>query len=391
MLARAWASQTLATLWVALVSMLLVFVLGRWLGPAGFGQYNYVLTVATLVAILQDGGFKTLLQRESASSGLGIDGERLLGFALGHLLWVTLAALLLVTVLGRPDSVAIAWAILALGLLAVANYLSACWRGQGHFGRDALWQVGLRSLTALTLLLALWLWQAGTEAAFAGWALGVALALLLVGFRARPQWRPPAAVYRAAGAFLLIDLATAVYFRIDIVLLRHCGIPDADIGRYAAAYRLFEGGVLLLAPAATVFFRELRLRWQDPLALRPVLRRALVGVTLVALLGAMLGFWLAPWVLRLAYGPGYEAAAPLLGWLLLAFLLVAPNYVLTQAAVALNRERLYALAVCVAAVVNIGLNLWLLPQVGVVGAAWASIGTELCLLLFLAWGVRSWL
>lgn len=391
MLIRAWASQTAATLWVAAVSMLLVFALGRLLGPAGFGQYNYVLTLATLVAILQDGGFKTLLQRESAASGLGVAPERLFGFALGHLSWVTLAALLLLPLWGGEDPVASAWAVLALGLLAIANYLSARWRGAGEFDRDALWQIFLRSVSAATILALVWFWRPGADAVFVGWALGLIVALCVARPRLLPVWKPPATVYKAAGALLLIDLATTVYFRIDIVLLRYCGIDDADIGRYAAAYRLFEGGVLLLAPAATVFFRELRLRWQDAEALRPLLRRALGGVFLIALAGVSLGYWLAPTVLRLAYGPGYEAAAPLLGWLLVAFLLVAPNYVLTQAAVALNRERWYALAVVAAAVVNIALNLWLLPRFGVVGAAWASIGTEVCLFLFLAWGVRSWL
>ncbi len=107
------------------------------------------------------------------------------------------------------------------------------------------------------------LWRPDSTAVFVGWACGLALALVVVRFAALPRWNPPAVVYRTAAAFMLIDLATTVYFRIDIVLMEQLGVAPADIGRYAAAYRIFEGGVLLLAPAATVFFRELRLRWQD--------------------------------------------------------------------------------------------------------------------------------
>lgn len=93
----------------------------------------------------------------------------------------------------------------------------------------------------------------------------------------------------------------------------------------------------------------------------------------------------------LAYGDSYAAAAPLLSWLLVAFLFLAPNYVLTQAAVALGRERWYAVTVCIAAAVNVGLNFWLLPRFGALGAAWASIATEAVLMVLLYRGVRAWL
>ncbi len=89
---RGWVNQTAASLWVAVVSMVLVFALGRLLGPERFGEYNYVLTLASLIAILQDGGFKTLLQRESAHRSMDLDAGGLTRYALGHILWVSLAA-----------------------------------------------------------------------------------------------------------------------------------------------------------------------------------------------------------------------------------------------------------------------------------------------------------
>ncbi len=49
-------SQWLGTLYTAAVSLGLTFLLGRVLGPEGFGTYSYVLTLATLFLVLQDGG-----------------------------------------------------------------------------------------------------------------------------------------------------------------------------------------------------------------------------------------------------------------------------------------------------------------------------------------------
>ncbi|MDA8454083.1 oligosaccharide flippase family protein [Acidovorax sp. GBBC 3334] len=388
---RGWANQAAASLWVAAVSMVLVFALGRLLGPAAFGEYNYVLTLASLIAILQDGGFKTLLQRESAHRSIEVEPAMVLRYALGHVLLVSAVALALVLALAGERRLPLSLAVATMALLAVTNAVSARWRGQGLYARDALWQVGLRSATALAVLACVLLWRMDTTAVFVGWAAGVVVSLAVVRFMAKPRWNPPGTVYRTAAAFMLIDLATTIYFRIDIVMMERLGVPSDDIGRYAAAYRLFEGGVLLLAPAATILFRELRLRWQEREAARVLLRRALGGALALAAAGAAVVHWVAEPLLVLAYGAAYAGAAPLLSWLLVAFLFLAPNYVLTQAAVALGRERWYAGAVCVAAVVNVGLNFWLLPRFGVVGAAWASIATEAVLMLLLYKGVRSWL
>lgn len=388
---RGLFNQSVASLWVAGVSMVLVFALGRILGPEAFGEYNYVLTLASLLAIVQDGGFKTLLQREFAHRSLAIAPEMLLRHAVGHALLVGTVAWLLCMAWGNVRAPAMAFAVLAMALVVIANALSARWRGLGDYARDALWQMGTRSVTALAIMACVLLWRPDAVAVFAGWAGGIVLALLVARLWVRPRWGAPRAIYRTAAAFMLIDLATTIYFRIDIVMMERLRVPPADIGRYAAAYRLFEGGVLLLAPAATVFFRELRLRWQDRNATRVLLRRALAWVVALALAGSAVAHMLAEPLLVLAYGADYGGAAPLFSWLLVAFLFLAPNYVLTQAAVALGQERWYAFAVCVAAVVNVLLNLWLLPRFGALGAAWASIATEAVLMLLLYRGVRSWL
>ena len=75
------------------------------------------------------------------------------------------------------------------------------------------------------------------------------------------------------------------------------------------------------------------------------------------------------------FGPEYANSAVLLPWLLGALVFILPNGVLTQAAIARNREGLYAAAAGGAAVINLGLNLALIPKFGGLGAAWATIVT----------------
>ncbi|WP_208934744.1 polysaccharide biosynthesis C-terminal domain-containing protein [Paracidovorax avenae] len=77
-----------------------------------------------------------------------------------------------------------------------------------------------------------------------------------------------------------------------------------------------------------------------------------------------------------------------MGWLFLAFVIVLPNYVLTQAAIAMDRERCYAAGAALAAVTNLVLNFLIVPDHGVRGAAAVVIATEAVLGGVLYFGLR---
>jgi O-antigen/teichoic acid export membrane protein len=92
-------------------------------------------------------------------------------------------------------------------------------------------------------------------------------------------------------------------------------------------------------------------------------------------------------ILFFTFGREYAAAAMLLPWLLAALVFILPNTVLTQATIAVNKERIYAVAATLGAVANIGLNWVLIPEFGGLGAAWATIATEGILSVFLLWSL----
>ena len=94
-------------------------------------------------------------------------------------------------------------------------------------------------------------------------------------------------------------------------------------------------------------------------------------------------------IVLFTFGPEYDDSAVLLPWLLGALVFILPNGVLNQEATARNRESVYAVAAGGAAVVNIGLNLVLIPKFGGLGAAWATIVTEMFLTVALLLGTRG--
>ena len=94
------------------------------------------------------------------------------------------------------------------------------------------------------------------------------------------------------------------------------------------------------------------------------------------------------------FGQEYFHAGQLLPILLFALLFILPNYILTQSTIALNKELVFAKIVLFIAILNISLNLLIIPIYGAQGAAWTTIFSEgvlfLCLGLYmLKIGVRN--
>ena len=215
-------SQWVATVYNAGVSILLTFLLGRVMGPEAFGRYSYMLTLASLFFILQDGGFKTLLFREKTLSSPAMKGygDRLFSWAVGNTLVMTLGGVVCVLLLPFEYGLGIVVAFLYFGLQAVANFISSILRGEGLFVREAKWQVMVRTLGALGILLGLFFVRAEPWVVFGGWFLGVLVSLFWAPISiGRPSFGGFGIreVRAACLGFMAIDAATVVYYRCDII------------------------------------------------------------------------------------------------------------------------------------------------------------------------------
>ncbi len=381
--ASALSAQWLSVLFTAAVSLALSVWLARSMEPSGFGHYAYVLNLATLLSLLQDAGLRTLVMRErvNPSPSLAAHEVALPGMAKGHLLLSTAVlatgSLCLSAFGGDP---ALVWAVLCFAMIMLVQLASVQLKAAGLWSLEARWQAVVRVFSALAIVAAAWLFGAGPSVIFAAWAAGLMLAYALLrrDLGGLPR-RPCMPIYRAAAGFLWIDLATSLYHRSDIVLLHRLASPG-DVGQYAAAYRLFDGILLLATPVALLFFRRLRLTRNDADRGRRLYGRMLLAAGGAGLGLALTGACMGPWLAGLLYGDAYRAVAgPLIGWLFAAFVFVLPNYVLTQAAIALDREHCYAVAATLAAITNVAFNLVLIPLQGVWGAALAMIVTEVVL------------
>jgi O-antigen/teichoic acid export membrane protein len=115
-----------------------------------------------------------------------------------------------------------------------------------------------------------------------------------------------------------------------------------------------------------------------------------ITLFLLTVSAASLGFVIfAPTIVRTLYSSRFTEAAPLAMILSLAAPMHAFYLVHVNALFQASRTRIIPILTLVAGLANIGLNVWMLPRMGLVGAAWATlIGYAILAVLFWA-GARS--
>ncbi len=240
------------------------------------------------------------------------------------------------------------------------------------FGMLALAQLRGAVLPAATLML-----TAGT---------GVVMLVVAYGDRLAPLFRRhdvrheheagSRALLREGTVVGLAAFASIIYFRVDSLMLGFLRGSEA-VGVYNVAYRLMEGSLIVPIVFMNVFFPRLAKatdfragvrragRWLAALGLAMSAAVACGGRPLIALL----------------YGAGYERAGRVSAVLALA---IAPIYVgnlLTQALIASDRQGEYLRLAVLALAANVGLDAVLIPSYGEVGAAVATVATEVAVVI----------
>jgi O-antigen/teichoic acid export membrane protein len=383
--------QWTSTLYVAVLGFIVSVILARELGVEGFGNYSYILSLAGIFLIFQDGGYKTLIFRESVDDS----AQLLLSSGVMHVVSITILGALVVLLLQPQRWLAILTAVCCMGLVVLSGFVSSLLKGKGDFKSDAVWRMVIRSLTACAILSALFLYEDGSVTSlFVGWSVALVLALIwpiVKGYLSWPSFNFKGELFRASMVFLTIDVATVFYFRSDIVLLEYFGHIEGDVGQYSAAYRVLEGVILLATPVAQIAFRSLRLR-KNQKDFFGLLNWLVLVMLIVAIIIALIGVIFGGDVMLVVFGEQYQYAGELLPLLMFAMLFIFPNYILTQGAIAINKEINYAKIVVLVALLNIVLNVWLIPDFGARGAAYATIFSEGVLCIGLGWILWSnWL
>jgi len=387
-------------------------VVASMTGREVIGTYFYAISITSIFVTFADLGMTPVVIR--AVAGGREEGARLLGAALRAKLVMAplaaLAAMAYAVLFGADSTILLTVAIACLVMTAdtVHLVLYGVLRGKQNLKPEAMGMFIGQILTATVAILAAW---------FKTGPVGLAIALLIasvwnVGWSLLQLKRTDVEAHvplrsdyrllmREALPFGIAGIAVKVYSYVDTLFIKMFHGVGA-VGTYAVAYKLtyalqflpltFTAALYPALSSAYANKEEDQLRNTFIGSLRLM---AAFGFAITASLSA-----LAPRLIPMLYGKEFIDSIPslsVLPWVLLPIFLDFPIGSLLNAT---RRAHLKTTAMVATMVINIILNLILVPLYGPVGAAWAGVGSFWLLYLigvgFTAsvaggWGRMMWL
>ena len=372
-------------------------------GSEAYGGYAALISLSFLLNIVLDLGITNYNTRNIAQHTQlmgkylsGIAGVRVALMVLYAL--ITVVAALLLGYRGEQLGM-LGWLVLNQGLAASILYLRSNIAGAQRYRQDSLLSVLDRALLILGLGWLLWgrgssepfriEWFVWAQSVAYGITLLVALGLVLrLSGKVRPRWKPTFGrmVLRQSLPYALLILLMTFYYRTDTLMLERM-LPNGalEAGIYAQGFRFFEAfnmlGFLVAGLLLPMFSRMLK----QGEAVSPLVMLAFRSVMVGALVVAVFASMHAEEIMQLRYSEHTEQSAPAFAVLMWCFVAVCITYIFGTLLTAGGDLRLLNVMAGIGALVNIGLNLVLIPLWQAEGAAWASLVTQVTTALVQLW------
>ncbi len=363
-------------------------VIVRALGATRYGEWATVMAAIELIATVGNFGLETVAVRLAAQEpereGAWVGAATSLRLAIA--LPMLLAFVVALAVMASDHEMLVAGLILSvLFLTAVLSTLRVVFRlhVRNHItvafttANSVLWAGSVIAIAAL----------GGGMVAFALAFVAITIviqgALAILALRTiHVRWRGSRSLWpKLFGIGLSVGIAgtlTFAYGRIDQILVYELASNPADVGVYAAMYKILDNaGFLPMAVMITLFPIMAGLFPSDEPRLKRMMQIAIDYLTIVALGGLALTIVAAEPIIELLYGPDYVSGATVLTILIAAFVPICIGNVAGNMVVAMNMQRRYIWFAALGLALNVPLNLWLIPRYGIEAAAWITLATEI--------------
>jgi len=377
----------------ALAIMALTLIITRRLGPDIFGGYSFLNAVVMTGVVIANFGLDTFMVREVSRNTT--EGNQLLSVVLGSKLVLSLMVMVAIN--------AIFWlfleqktmvALLALFSIVVClNSLSqSFWYYADAFQEFQVHAVLWASLNVIKVPLVWCFITIREDLSMVIYALIIAevISLLISGCWTRLRFRIVFGkipfksmlpllkrVWPMAAVFIL----SAIYFRVDMIILEVMKGEKA-VGTYSAACRLIEFLSIIPGTVAMAALPGLATDYSDN---RDVFRtkffRTIVALGVVGAMTGSLLFLFSRHLILFLYGPLFSDSAVSLCILSGSVFFLFVNGYWAFAAISTNHEKRVASIVLVSTILNILMNICLIPRYSGVGAAISTLISEIFMLV----------
>lgn len=367
----------------------------RYLGPEQFGLINYASAFVSLFAVVATLGLNSIVVRDLVAApdhaGLTLGTAAMLQLLGGLLAFV----LVLVSIwLARPDDGTTQGIVAILGssLLFKATETASYWFEAQVQSKYIVWANNAAFLTfiAVKIILILanaplitFVWAMLGETALAALAVvamfmsrGPGLTLLSVqSARART-------LLRDSWPLILSGLAIAFYMKIDQIMLGQM-LGDEAVGIYSAAVRISEVWYFIpMSIVASLFPAIIDAKTISESLYYQRFQRLYDLMVWLSLAIALPMTFLSNSLITFLYGTAYAEAGLVLAVHIWASVFVFLGVASGQWFIVENRQILSLQRTALGAFVNVGLNLILIPGLGILGAAMATVVAQSAAAIF---------
>ncbi|MBL7473729.1 flippase [Robertkochia sediminum] len=368
-----------------LVALLVGIWVTRYLGPEDFGILSYAQSFVALFVAFSSFGLKDILVRELVKSK--DKNDLLLGTAFGlqTLGSVIIMSILLVAILLNDNEAITNKIIIILGLVSFLHSFGVI--NSFFVSRVQSKYVAVSSLVALLISSGIKLLLIYYEAPLLWFVYAIAFEVVLVtiglivayhktGY-AVSQWRLSRTLglelVKESWPVILSGIMISIYMKVDQVMIKEL-MDNASVGQYAAAARLSEAWYFIpMIVCASLFPALVNAREKSESLYHSRLQRLYDLMVIMGLAVVLPVVSLSEWGIVFLYGEAFLPSAAVLDihiWSgLFVFLGVANGKWLINE----NLQRYHLVFVSLGMLVNVGLNLVLIPTMGILGAAWATL------------------
>jgi O-antigen/teichoic acid export membrane protein len=382
-----------AITWTA--TFLFTLAQARYLGPARFGELSLALSYAVLLGVVVDFGLSTKLARDVAQRPETAGTALVASFAVRVGLWCVAMPLVwaATAILGYGAELQASILILGTSLLigGFAASLGAYFQGRERFLFPSLGSIVQRGSAAALGVAALLMGQGIVVVASVYIAASVLQVLVLIpGMRRYPvsstilERSAVVDMFRGTATLGCFWILGAFYYNVDMVILQRL-VPPENVAWYAAAYRLFNAGTMVVGLVlGTVLYPALsRLSVESRETFRRALTRSFAFVLASGVFLALTLVAAADQLVALLYpARDYAQAASALRLLAPGLAGMYANGVFFLTLLALGYERRLLVMAGVLAVLNPLANLLVIPLLQQNGAALVTSATEAVVLLW---------
>lgn len=371
-----------------LAGLVVTALLARLLGVVDFGSYILLLSYGALVQLAADGGlYLTLSRRIAERSRQPAEVANILVLRLALLATMFLLGLALAAAIPSLNSLISIFAVIALGLVAqsVSQLLLAIFQHQQEVWRATVGDLAGRA-AQLAVIFFIWHFSLGLLAVAFSFALGT-IVQVFINWRlvprnyrlSRPQlsWKVTLEIIKESWPVAALLMVNAVYFRVDTLILSIFRDPT-EVGFYGLAYRVVEAALFFPAMLGGLLLPRLSESLshnQEEKASSYVSEGfSLLGAAAIIVLVLLAGF--SDVAVQVIGGSSFALAAPLLKILGLALAAMFLGNLFGFTLIALKQQKKLLGVYVFLMVLNLTLNLMLVPQYGAPAAAWTTVITE---------------